>query len=80
MKITKGTIIRTLMLVVVILNMALKQAGKDVLNVSESEIGELIENLISLAIVLVGFWKNNSFSEKAKQADAFLKDLKESEE
>lgn len=80
MKISKGTIVRTVMLVVVVLNMILKHFGLDVINVSESEILSVLEMLIEIAVIIVTFWKNNSFTDKAIKADEFLKTLKESEE
>lgn len=80
MKISKGTIVRTIMLVIVILNMILKHFGIDVINVTESEILSVLEMLIELAVIIVTFWKNNSFTDKAIKADEFLKTLKESEE
>jgi len=35
--------------------------------------------LIEVAVIIVAFWKNNSFTDKAIKADEFLKNLKESE-
>lgn len=80
MKISKGTIVRTIMLVIVVLNMILKHFGLDVINVSESEILSAVEMIIEIAVIVVTFWKNNSFTDKAIKADEFLKTLKESEE
>lgn len=76
MKISKGTIVRTVMLIIVLLNMILKHFGLDVINVSESEILSVLEMLIEIAIIIVTFWKNNSFTDKAIKADEFLKTLK----
>lgn len=79
MKISKGTIVRTIMVIVVVLNIILKKFNIDVINVSENEILTLIEALIEVAVIAVGFWKNNSYTQKAIQADEFLKQLRESE-
>lgn len=79
MQISKGTIVRTIMLVIVIINLVLKRLGHDLINVSESEILTFIEMLIEVAVIVVNFWKNNSFTENAKRADEFLKTLRESE-
>ena len=76
MKISKGTIVRTIMLVIVIINMILKHFGLDIINVSESEILSAVEMLIELAVIIVTFWKNNSFTQNAIKADEFLKTLK----
>lgn len=78
MSISKGTIVRTIMLVIVLLNMILQHFGLDIINVDESQILSIVEILIELAVIVVSFWKNNSFTEKAIQADEFLKKLKES--
>lgn len=79
MKISKGTIVRTVMLAIVILNMVLQHFGLDVINVSEVEVLAFVEMLIEVAVIFVAWWKNNSFSEKAIQADEYLKELREAE-
>ena len=79
MKISKGTIVRTIMLLIVIVNLILKQCGVDLINVSENEVLAIVEMLIEVAVIVVAWWKNNSYSKKAIQADEFLKNLKESE-
>ena len=79
MKISKGTIVRTIMIVLVIVNMVLQHMGLDVINLEESEILTFVELIIEIAIIAVGFWKNNSYTEKAIKADEFLRELKESE-
>lgn len=77
MQISKGTIARTISIVLVLVNIVLKQFGIDAINVSESEILSLIEALIEVAIIVVSFWKNNSFTQNAIRADDFLRTLKE---
>lgn len=76
MKISKGTIVRTVMLIIVVLNMVLKHFGIDVINVSENEVLSVLEMLIEIATIIVTFWKNNSFTQNAIKADEFLKTLK----
>ena len=77
MKISKGTTVRTIMLVIVLINMVLKHFGLDIINVSESEVLSVVEMVIEIAVIIVSFWKNNSFTDKAIKADEFLKTLKE---
>lgn len=76
MRISKGTIVRTIMLIIVIINLVLKQLGHDLINVSESEILTAVEMIIELAVIVVSFWKNNSYTQNAIKADEFLKNLK----
>ncbi len=80
MKISKGTIVRTILLVITLLNMALQHFNIDIIKVDESEVASVVEYIIQIAIIVVGFWKNNSYTEKAIKADELLKKLKESEE
>lgn len=80
MKISKGTIVRTILLVITLLNMALQHFNIDIIKVDESEVANVVEYIIQIAIIVVGFWKNNSYTEKAIKADEFFRKLKESEE
>ena len=75
--ISKGTIARTIMLVIVLVNMVLQHFGIDVIKVDESEVLSLVETVINLAVIIVAFWKNNIFTDKSIKADEFLKNLKE---
>lgn len=79
MQISKSTIIRTILVILVIVNIILERCGIDVIPADEYTITMLVETAIEIAIIAVGFWKNNSFSKKAIKADKFLKELKESE-
>lgn len=75
--ISKSTIIRTILVIVVIVNIILERVGIDVIPADEHIVTMLVETVIEIAIIVVGFWKNNSFSEKAIKADAFLKKLRD---
>jgi SPP1 family holin len=69
MKITKGTIIRTILMVLVIVNIILEKKGIDVIPADESTVTMFVESLIEIAVIIVSFWKNNSFSKNAIKAD-----------
>lgn len=74
--ISKGTIVRTIALVIVIINLILKAAGKPLLDIEEGTILYWLEWLIEIAVVVVSFWKNNSFTPAAIKADEFLQQLR----
>lgn len=78
MEITKGTIIRTVMFVLVVINFVLEKFGIDIIPADENTITMVVEFLIEIAVVVVGFWKNNSFTPAAIKADEVLKQLKNS--
>lgn len=79
MKISKSTIIRTILVAIVIINFILERLGVDLIPADESTITMLVETFIEIAVIAVGFWKNNSFSEKAIKADEFLNALRAEE-
>lgn len=78
MKISKGTIIRTIALAVVLLNLLLKALGKPLIDFDEGSAMYWLECIIEVAVIIVTFWKNNSFSPNAIKADEFLKHLRAS--
>ena len=63
MKISKGTIVRTILVLLVLVNLVLKKCGIDVIPVDENVVLEFVETAIEIAVLAVGFWKNNSFYE-----------------
>lgn len=78
MKITKGTIIRTILLVLVVINLILKQTGRPVIDIPEGTIASFVEVVVEIAAIMVAWWKNNSFTENAKKADEYMRQLNNS--
>ena len=78
--ISKGTIIRTIMLVIVIINLILKSCGKNIIDIDEGTVVYYFETILEIAIIIVGFWKNNSYTENAQKADKFLRALQSSDD
>ena len=79
MKVTKSTIVRAISILLVLVNFILEKCGVDVIPTNEVTILMWLETIIEIAVIVVGFWKNNSFSKKALKADEFLRELRESE-
>ena len=68
-----GTIIRTVVLVIALINMALTAFGKNPLQFSDDEVYSGVSALITVIASLVAWWKNNSFTTQAIEADDILK-------
>ncbi len=79
MKISKSTIVRTILVAIVIINFVLEKLGYDIIPADESAIAMFVETFIEIAVIVVGFWKNNSYSQAAIRADEFLKELRADE-
>lgn len=76
MKITKETIIRTVLLAVALINLILNALGKNTLPFTNDEISEAISVIFAVVTSLIAWWKNNSFTPEAISADAYMQDLK----
>lgn len=74
--VTKGTIIRTALLILALLNNILALFGKSPLPIDDSELENLISLMFTIATALVSWWKNNSFTSDAIAADDYLERLR----
>ena len=70
------TIVRTVLLVVALVNQALTLCGKSPLPFADEEIAEVVSFVITGAASLWAWWKNNSFTKNAIEADKVLAQLK----
>lgn len=71
-----GTWVRGILTVISIVNMALVALGKAPVSVRYEEVYALVSVLLSAAVGIVSYWKNNSFSAAAQAADEYMHSLK----
>ena len=76
MKISKGTIARTIILTLALINQLLTAFGYNVIDVSDETINTLVSTIFTVVMAIISFWKNNSFTKEAIEADEVLKELK----
>lgn len=76
MKASKGTIIRTAILVLAIINNLLSVFGKPVLPITDEQLELIISTIITVVVAVVNWWKNNSYTAEAVEADVYMKRLK----
>lgn len=74
---TAGTLVRTVMLAVALLNLVLTSFGKNPLPFSDEQIYTGLSALVTVAAALAAWWKNNSFTCCARQADEVLRVLQQ---
>lgn len=77
MKVSKSTIIRTIVLALVLINMILKAFGVDPLGISESQVASAVELIIEVGSIVAAWWYNNSYSKNALKAQEYLEKLRE---
>ncbi|OQB44855.1 MAG: Phage lysis protein, holin [bacterium ADurb.Bin157] len=70
------TIIRTILLVVALVNQALTASGKNPLPFADETIYELLTILFTVGASVWAWWKNNSVTKEAVAADEFMRELK----
>ncbi len=74
--ISAGTIARTACLLLALTNQILSACGKPVLPIESATVEQLVTAGITTVAALIAWWKNNSFTTAAIQADKYLEDKK----
>ena len=77
-KISAGTLTRTAVLALALINQILSALGKPVLPIESAQLEQLISTGFTTVSALVNWWFNNSFTKEAIQADAEFEQLKNS--
>lgn len=72
-KITAGTIARTIVLLLALVNQCLSMAGVQVIPIADEDINTLVTTLWTVCASLVAWWKNNSFTQSALDGDAAMR-------
>lgn len=75
MKVNKETIVRTIILVVALVNQALTAFGKNPLPFSDEELYTGLTLVFTVGATLWAWWKNNSFTKNAIAADEYKNQL-----
>lgn len=73
------TVIRTIILIIALVNQVLTALGKNPLPWSNEEIYSGLSAVATVAASAWAWWKNNSFTNAAVAADEYMETLKEGE-
>ncbi len=76
MKISTGTIARTVVLGLALANQVLSATGHNVINISDEDVNTLISTGFTIVAAIIAWWKNNSFTKAARLGDAVMKEEK----
>lgn len=74
--ISAGTIARTVCVFLALINQVLAIMGKGTISFVEEDIYQFISLGFTIVSSIVAFWKNNSFTKAAIEADAIMKEKK----
>lgn len=78
MKISKGTVIRTVCLGIALINQILTISGYSPLPIDDETVNLAVTTTVTIVTSLAAWWKNNSFTSAAIQADDMLQQIKQS--
>ena len=74
--VSAATIARTAMLALALINQILSALGKPVLPIENAQLEQMISTGFTVGAALAAWWKNNSFTPEAIEADAFMARMK----
>ena len=74
-EVSVGSYVRLAMLLISVLNLALRCFGADTLPMNNEAVEDFVSVAFTLASTLAAYWKNNSFTSAALAADETLKEL-----
>lgn len=75
-KINAGTMTRTLILLLALVNQILAFFNLSPLQISDEEVGTAITTAFTIVSAIIAWWKNNSFTSSAIKADETKANLK----
>ena len=70
------TIIRTAVLALALINQCLTASGRSIIPIEEESLSNIISLGFTIGAALTAWWKNNSFTKCAIEADEYLQKLK----
>lgn len=70
------TIVRTICLALALLNQILSATGHSPLPITDRQVEVMVTTTITIAMAVWNWWKNNSFTPAAIEADKLMKKLK----
>lgn len=76
MNITAGTLARTIILALALINQILSATGHPVLPIEDAQVETLVSTAWTVIAALIAWWKNNSFTSAAKAGDEVMKQEK----
>lgn len=79
-KVDAGTIARTIVLGLGLINMVIAQLGYVPLDIADSQIYQAVSDIVLIGGAVFAWWKNNPFTKNAKIAQETLKELKAGED
>lgn len=75
-KVNAGTITRTIVLALALFNQVMTATGHAILPIDDETVNNLVSSAFTVVAACIAWWKNNSVTKPAIEADKVLKELK----
>lgn len=75
-KVKTDTIIRTIVLIIALVNQVLAIMGKQAFPVTEDQVYQVVSLIVTIGASIWAWWKNNSFSAEAIAGDNLMNKLR----
>lgn len=76
MNASQGTWVRTIVLALALINQVLTMNGRGPIEVADEDVNMLVSTIFTIVASIVAWWKNNSFTKAAIEADKHMKENK----
>ena len=76
-KVSPDTVARTVCLLLALVNQILAVTGKEELPFADNQVYQLVSLIVTAVTAVGAWWKNNSFTREAIEADRVMRALKE---
>lgn len=76
-KVKPETIIRTIVLILALANQVLAIYGKQAIPITEDDVYQTVTLIFTVGSAMWAWWKNNSFTGPAIEADEYMEKLRE---
>ena len=76
MEITAGTIARTIILALALINQVLSVSGHPVIPIEDSTVEMLVSTAFTVVTAIIAWWKNNSFTRAARVGDFHMRKVR----
>lgn len=75
-KVTAGTIARTVVLALALINQCLVMAGVQTLPIQDEQVETLVTTGATVIMAVIAWWKNNSFTQAARVGDQAMREAR----
>lgn len=75
-KVTAGTLARTIVLALALINQCLVMAGVQTLPIQDEQVETLVTTGAIVIMAVIAWWKNNSFTQAARVGDQAMREAR----